>query len=146
MNRINAIDAYVLYKQTTFRVLSWTSRVRSPSPALLRERARVIPLDSKLITEHSKRQGLAPRSSIRGYVKRASPWLVADNLSSGRNGGRATDTRSVRRRRRLRSNGAVFSNSLGWLVATAGKWPQMSRRLPIHVVNDKGHCPATSGR
>src|SRR2546425_11647862 len=34
MNRINAIDAYVLYKQTRSSFPSWTSRVRSPSPAL----------------------------------------------------------------------------------------------------------------
>src|SRR2546425_5576307 len=34
MNRINAIDAYVLYKQTRSRFPSWTSPVRSRSPAL----------------------------------------------------------------------------------------------------------------
>ena len=34
MNRINAIDAYVLYKRTRSSFPSWTSRVRSPSPAL----------------------------------------------------------------------------------------------------------------
>src|ERR1051326_7656667 len=36
MKRMNALDAYVLYKQTRLKISpSWTSRVRSRSPALL---------------------------------------------------------------------------------------------------------------
>ena len=34
MVRMNAVDAYVLYFQMTSKFPSWTSRVRSPSPAL----------------------------------------------------------------------------------------------------------------
>jgi len=33
-SEINTVDVYVFYLQSTFNFPSWTSRVRSPSPAL----------------------------------------------------------------------------------------------------------------